>query len=172
MARRMGTATKQSWALAHIHIAYVDACLEEAYGNAITAEDQHELACAGSVNLMAYLGWLRSGELFDGDRQDLTLTQPLDGPTRGLPPGVGAVEYNLSDETKSDPCQTVDVIMAWETLSGLGVGRWLERLLTFEPHDGRRMTLILPLRNKLVNIGRTDGEVRSTDKTNRRRRQL
>jgi hypothetical protein len=122
MARRMGTETKQSWAISHV---------EEAYAKATTDEDRHEIACAGSANLMAYIGWLRSGELFGGHRQDLTLTRPREGPTRGLPPGVGAVEYNLSDETKSDPCRTADVIMSWETLSGLSVGKWLERLLTF-----------------------------------------
>jgi hypothetical protein len=118
MARRMGTETKQSWALSHVHIAYIDAKLDEAYIRATTDEDRHELACAGSSNLMAYLGWLRSGEVFGGDRADLTLTRPEEGPTRGLPPGVGAVEYNLSEETKSNPCQTADVIMAWERCPG------------------------------------------------------
>jgi hypothetical protein len=136
MARRMGTETKQSWAISHIHISYINDHLEEAYGKATTDEDRHEIACAGSSNLMAYVGWLQSGELFGGKRQDLTLTRPREGPTRGLPPGVGAVEYDLSDETKSDPCRTADVIMSWETLSGLSVGKWLERLITFEPHDG------------------------------------
>jgi hypothetical protein len=136
MARRMGTETKQSWALSHVHIAYIDDQLEEAFRRATTEDGRHEIACAGSSNLMAYLGWLRSGELFGGAREDLTLTRPVEGPTRGLPPGVGAVEYNLSEETKSDPCQTADVIMAWETLSGLSVGKWLDRLLEFEPHDG------------------------------------
>jgi hypothetical protein len=136
MARRMGTETKPSWAISHVHIAYMDRCLDEAYSKATTDNDRHELACAGSSNLMAYLGWLRSGELFGGDRKDLTLTRPEQGPTRGLPPGVGAVEYNLCEETKSDPTRTADVIIAWETLSGLSLGKWLERLVQFEPHDG------------------------------------
>jgi hypothetical protein len=102
----------------------------------MTDEDRHEIACASSANLMAYLGWLRSGDLFCGDRKDLTLTQPEEGPTQSLPPGIGAVEYNLSEETNSDPCRTTDVIMTWETLSGLSVEKWLEKLVTFEPHDG------------------------------------
>jgi hypothetical protein len=139
MARRMGTETKPSWAVSHVHIAYIDARLDEAYARASTDEERHQLACGGSSNLMAYLGWLRSGELFGGERKDLTLTRPGEGPTRGLPPGVGAVEFNLSEETKSSPCQTADVIMAWETLSGLSVGKWLDRLLTFEPHDGKSL---------------------------------
>jgi hypothetical protein len=136
MARRMGTETKPSWAVSHVHVAYIDKQLDAAYKATTNEEDLHELACAGSVNLMAYLGWLRSGELFGADRIDFTLTQPDNVPTRGIPLGVGAVELNLAAETKSDPCQTADVIMAWETLSGLSVGKWLERLFLFPPQDG------------------------------------
>jgi hypothetical protein len=136
MARRMGTETTPSWAVSHIHVAYIDAHLEEAYQAATDADDRHEITCAGCVNLMAYLGWLRGGELFGADRTDVTLTRPADGPTRGLPFGVGAVELNLGAETKSDPCQTADVIMAWETLSDLSVGKWLERLFLFDSQDG------------------------------------
>jgi hypothetical protein len=139
MARRMGIETKPSWAVSHIHVAYINDKLEEAYLAATTDEDRHELACAGSVNLMAYKGWLRSGELFVSDRKDVTLTRPHEGPTRSLPLGVGAVEFNLGNETKSDPCQTADVIMAWETLSGLSVGKWLERLFSFAPDDGHSL---------------------------------
>jgi hypothetical protein len=139
MARRMGTETKQSWALSHVHLAYIDDQLEKAYQLATSDEDRHELVCAGSVNLMAYKGWLRSGELFGGEHDDLTLTQPREGPTRGLPLGVGAIEFNLSAETKSDPCQTADVILSWETLSGLSAGKWLERLETFHPYDGKSL---------------------------------
>jgi hypothetical protein len=74
MAGRMGTETKQSWALSHIHIAYIDAQLEMAFQQATSHEERHELICAGSVNLMAYAGWLRLRESFGGERKDLTLT--------------------------------------------------------------------------------------------------
>ena len=133
MARRMGTETKPSWALSHVHLAYINARLEEAFLRAAILEDRHELACAGCCNLMAYLGWLRSGEMFGGQRADVTLTPPEEGPLRGLPIGMGAIEFSLGDETKSDPCQTADVVMAWETLSGLNLGQWLERLFEHEP---------------------------------------
>ena len=139
MARRMGTETRQSWALSHVHIAYLDHRLEEAYQRATTLEGRHEITCAGAANLMAYLGWLRSGELFQGDLEDLTLTPPNEGPNRGLPFGVGAVEFNLGLETKSDACRTADVIMAWESLSGLSMGRWLLRLTDFVPHIGNKL---------------------------------
>jgi hypothetical protein len=139
MARRMGTETKQSWALTHNHIQYMDQRLEEGYHRAPTLAGQHEVACAGAANLLAYLGWLRSGELFPALKADVTLTVPQDGPTRGLPDGVGAIEFNLGAETKSDPCITADVILAWESLSGLSVGRWLLRLAVFESYHGERL---------------------------------
>jgi hypothetical protein len=146
MARRMGTETKQSWALSHVHIAYLDQRLEEAYQRATTLDGRHEISCAGAANLMAYLGWLRSGELFQGDLEDLILTLPNDGPQRGLPMGVGAVEFNLGAETKSDACRTADVVMSWESLSGLPMGRWLLRLKEFIPHLGNKLfsTSIMP----------------------------
>jgi hypothetical protein len=53
--------------------------------------------------------------------------------------GVGTVELNLAAETKSEPCQTADVIMAWELLSGLLVSKWLERLFIFEQKDGESL---------------------------------
>jgi hypothetical protein len=146
MARRMGTETKQSWALSHVHIAYIDQRLEEAYQRT-TLGGRHELACAGAANLMAYLGWLRSGELFSGIQEELTLTLPQEGPYRGLPAGVGAVEYNLGAETKSDACCTADVVMAWECLSGLSMGRWLLRLQQCTPGLGGKLfsTAIQPV---------------------------
>jgi hypothetical protein len=138
MARRMGTESKQSWALSHIHVAYIDQRLEEAYQRSAES-GKHELVCAGASNLMAYFGWLRSGELFSGKKTDVTLTVPCDGPIRGLPAGVGAVEYDLGKETKSEQCSSADVIMAWESLSGLSVGRWLLRLASYESYHADKL---------------------------------
>jgi hypothetical protein len=61
------------------------------------------------------------------------MTPPSEGPTRGLPPNVGAIEFNLFPETKTDPCRVADIVMAYETLSGLCLGQWVTRLATFEP---------------------------------------
>jgi hypothetical protein len=51
------------------------------------------------------------------------MTLPQDGPSRGLPLGVGAVEYTLLLETKSNPTiVAADVVTAFTTLSGLSPG--------------------------------------------------
>jgi hypothetical protein len=133
MARRMGTASEKSWAISHVHVAYINDSLETAYQTARTTALRHELAVVGLTNLLAYLGWLRGGEIFEADQADLVVTLPNNGPSRGLPPGVGAVEYSLLPETKSDPTLVADVILAFTTLSGLSPGKWALRLQAFTP---------------------------------------
>jgi hypothetical protein len=93
---------------------------------------RHEISCAGMVNLLAYLGWLRGGEIFKARHDEMEIVQPKDGPVRGLPPGVGAIEYRLLPATKSDPTLSADVIIAFRTLSGLSLGKWANRLHEFQ----------------------------------------
>jgi hypothetical protein len=58
LARRLGSKVSKSWALSHVHVAHIDKYLNTAFEQATTLAQQHEVACAGSVNLLAYLGWL------------------------------------------------------------------------------------------------------------------
>ena len=131
LERRLGNNPQASWALSYVHIHYLDTQLDQAYLQACTVEAQHDLAVAGCSNLFFYLGWLRGGELYHGGVDDLHLTPPADGLTKGLPPGIGVIEFNLLPETKSDPCRTADVVIAWKTLSGFSLGKWLLRLRRF-----------------------------------------
>jgi hypothetical protein len=133
MSRRMGTASEKSWAISHIHVAYIDNALNKAYRDARTPALQHEISIAALTNLLAYLGWLRGGEIFEAEEEDLLVTLLQDGPSRGLPPGVGAVEYTLLPETKSDPTIVADVVTTFTTLSGLSPGKWTLRLKSFRP---------------------------------------
>jgi hypothetical protein len=132
MARRMGTASKPSWALSHVHIAYIDQHLNTAFRRSSDPMDRHELAVAGSVNLWTYLGWLRGGETFGLKRDEVAVLSPQDGPTVGLPLGMGLVTGTLLPETKTDPTQAADVVIAYRCLSGLSLGLWMDRLATFQ----------------------------------------
>jgi hypothetical protein len=58
MERRLGSHSKPSWALLHIHIAWIDDCLDTAWKMASTQAERHDLSIAGFANLMFYLGWL------------------------------------------------------------------------------------------------------------------
>jgi hypothetical protein len=136
MATRMGTEVEKSWALAHVHIAYMERQFERLHTSPKSSLlDQHEAACGACVHLLAYLGWLRSGETFHGHQDDYLLTEPVEGPTRNLPPGIGAIEVRLLAATKSDPTVTADVMIAFTTFSGLSLGRWMKRLQRFTIYD-------------------------------------
>jgi hypothetical protein len=97
------------------------------------------LACAGTIKLSAYLGWLRSQEIFAAEPDSVTLITPLQGPTRGLNPNLGAIELQLLTSTKSDRTETADSIIAWITLPGLEPAKWMSRLLTFPPAIPNRL---------------------------------
>jgi hypothetical protein len=136
LARRLGTEVTKSWALSHVHIAYIDKYLDKAYTAATSLSQQHQIACEGTVNLLAYLGWLRGGEVFRAAEDNLDITLPKDSPTRNLPPGIGAVEYRLKAATKTDQTVAADIVIAYETLSGLSLGKWVNRLQRFTPYNG------------------------------------
>lgn len=76
MSRRMGTASKPSFALSPNHIAYIDSKLTSMFSSASTPQTNHDIACAGFSNLAAYLGWLRSSELFQTQETDITAIHP------------------------------------------------------------------------------------------------
>jgi hypothetical protein len=46
------------------------------------------------------------------------------------------VEYRLRAATKTDKTIAANVVIAYETLSGLQLGKWLARLQQFTPHNG------------------------------------
>jgi hypothetical protein len=53
--------------------------------------------------------------------------------------GVGVVEIRLLPETKTNSAAVADVIVAYTCWSGLSLGTWLERLLSFAPADGTHL---------------------------------
>jgi hypothetical protein len=130
MARRMGDATQPSWTLNHAHITFLDRRFEELWCLAVTEYGRHELATAACANLVAWFGWLRGGELFGLAVSDVLVTTPAHGLTLGLPLGVGVVQVRLAPETKSNPTRTADVVVAYQSGSGLSLGKWMERVLT------------------------------------------
>jgi hypothetical protein len=146
MSRWMGTKTHKSWALSHVHIAFIDVELDRLFSICTDPTICHELACAGLTNLLAYLGWLRGGEVFAATPEDLNVVAPEAGPTRGLPPGVGAIEYFLLAATKSDRSLAAGIILAYTTLTGLSPGKLALCLAQFTPACGGMLfsTLLTP----------------------------
>ena len=130
MEGRIGTDAAPSWALRDRHIRYFDRHFDMQYRAAGSRQARHHWAQAGLANLLLWLGWLRSRELWDLRLCDVDVIQPSAGPTQDLPPGVGAILLRLSEETKTHRTSTADVPIAFHTLSGLRPGRWWARLLS------------------------------------------
>jgi hypothetical protein len=104
MCRHMGDRSTPSYALSHVHIAFINQALDHAYIDANT----------DAAKLFAYLEWLRGGEVF------VLVTQPSTD-----------ICANLLPETKSDKTCVADIVIAFKTLSGLCFWRWLQRLLKY-----------------------------------------
>jgi hypothetical protein len=139
MARRVGDHSKPPIALTLNQIKWIMKHLDRAWAAALSLEDRREVSAAAVTNLLGWLGWLRSTEMFSLQWTDLKLTRPEHGPRIGLPHGVGAVELRLLPETKSNRTKVADVVISYICASGLSPGLWLERLRqswpTAEPLD-------------------------------------
>jgi len=131
MARRLGTNVDPSWALSWHHVKYIDTQLELAWSLTFDPAARNELAAAGTANVMLYTTWLRGGEHFCLTRPQLSVHPPVTGPLFGLPLGIGHIGAKLDPETKSSPTAQADVVVAWTCFSGLSLGKWLVRLLSF-----------------------------------------
>jgi integrase len=79
---------------------------KQLYRDATTNRQRREICRAALVNILAWLGWLRAGETFSLRWEDITMTEPRDSPTLGLPAHTGTARLRLSEQTKSDRTQT------------------------------------------------------------------
>jgi hypothetical protein len=127
MSARLGTKTQPSVALLDRHIRSLDQDLRLKYLASTNTAQKRLYARAGLANLNLWLGWLRSGELFDSRWTAFTVVEPGNGPSVDLPVNVGAILQNLG-ATKTDRSQAADVIMAYATLSGYELGWWFTEL--------------------------------------------
>ena len=108
---------------------------------------RREIACAGVANLQLWTSWLRGGENFALPRSNVEVHPPETAAQFDLPPGQGFVGFKLTPETKSSPYQQVDLEVAYTCASGLSLGMWLERLLSF-PSTSPDEPLFSSSRNK------------------------
>ena len=145
MSARLGTLTRPATALLDRHVRTLDSALRAALGNSGTVSQRIALCRLGCLNLLLWLGWLRASEAFSLTWADITIVLPAHGAAFDLPPFVGVVLLQLLPETKTSRTLTGDVVLAYETLSGLSVGFWLTTLrrLLVSTDTGRLPTLSL-----------------------------
>ena len=130
---RIGDNPNPATALLGRHIQSLDMWFRSQIPLSTGREERWQWALAGLANLLLWLGWLRSGELFELRWGSLHVILPRDGPRHDLPAAVGAILLQLTAETKSNRVANADVIMAYTTLSGLSPGAWIHRLLPLIP---------------------------------------
>jgi hypothetical protein len=132
MASRIGEDSIPAEALLANHVRYLDASLERMYQGPLSPAAKLEIARAGFPNCNLWCAWLRAGESFGLRHCDVTRTKPVDGPTQGLPPGIGCLEERLAPATKTSRTRTADMVVAYTTGSGLSPGVWYDRILAHE----------------------------------------
>jgi integrase len=133
MAKRVGDHNKPPIALTFSQIQWIMDHLASNWRLSVSPAAKRETAAAAVTNLLGWLGWLRSAETFSLTWGDVSITRPVDGPRRGLPPGVGVIELRLLPETKSNRTKVADVVISYLCASGLSLGIWMDRLLQVWP---------------------------------------
>ena len=125
---RLGTETRPSTALLGRHVAAFDTFVQTQYRQApVGSSVQRTWALVGLANTILWLGWLRGSEVFNLRWRDIRVTLPRNGPREDLPPNVGMIGLRLGPATKSSQSAAVDVVISFDSLSGLSCGRWLRR---------------------------------------------
>jgi hypothetical protein len=135
MKRRMGDHPKPSAVLLLSHMIQIDHHYLDLFRQAPNLQVSIGACRAAVTHLFAYLGWLRGRETFGIRWGDVDLVKPMDGPSLGLPMGIGTLMIDLLPQTKSSQAATADVIMAYRTASGLELGLWAHRLRALLPAD-------------------------------------
>ena len=131
MAARLGAESKPSQALNQRHILYNQHARSQTLkASNLTRLEQYEYVAAQCAELILWLGWLRSTEVFSLRIQDIELTPPSNHDKYNLPPGVGVVLLRLLPTTKTNRDKQADMVIAWETSGGLKIGHWITKLLT------------------------------------------
>jgi hypothetical protein len=127
IAACIGENVHPSLALLDRHIRSLEADLEDQYLSAKTSRARRRAALGGLATLLLWLGWLRPLETFTLCWKDFKVIEPVDGPTVDLPQGCGVVGLRLGPETKSSHTKSVDLSIAYQTLSGYCCGKWFHR---------------------------------------------
>jgi hypothetical protein len=125
MRRRVGDDPKPSAVLLLHHIIWMKKHLGALFANAVDCCGRVDACWAALTLVSAYLAWLRALETFGLTWGNVTVTDPTDGPTLGLPFGIRVIQLKLLAQTKLNQAAAADMIIAYTSDSGLPPGWWL-----------------------------------------------
>ena len=96
IASRLGTESNPSQALNQQHIIWNQTAISNYLkNNTLSVIQQYDYIAAQCVELILWLGWLRSSEVFSLGVTDIDMTPPHQHGRHNLPPGVGALLLRL-----------------------------------------------------------------------------
>lgn len=144
LQNRLGDHPLPSKILLDRHIWRLDCQLNHLYRSAISNAARIQIAQAGFANLLLWLGWLRSSELFTLTWADVHCYHPSASLILDLPPNNGALLLQLLPQTKTTRSRRADVIIAYTTNSGLSPGTWFQRLRSLSPRCPPTQLLFQP----------------------------
>jgi hypothetical protein len=101
MRRRLGDNPRPSAVLTGKHMIWIERYYADLLRYATTRASRRLICTAAVTHLFSYLGWLRALETFGIRWRDPRIVAPADGPSVGLPPGVGIILARLLLQTKS-----------------------------------------------------------------------
>jgi hypothetical protein len=131
MSRRLGTASTPSVALLAAHVLWLDRYFNNAYHKTKDPARRREIAMAALCNCLAWLAWLRGGEVFGLGWKDLTVQWPQQNPNPALRfdlvAAMGAVKIRLLEQTKTCRSSVADVALSFCSGSGVPLGKWIFR---------------------------------------------
>jgi hypothetical protein len=136
MRRRLGDHPRPSTVLTGKHMKWIEEYYGRLYASTTTRVKRVEIDKAAVTHLLSYLKWLRAMETFGITWDDLEVILPAEGPSVGLPLGIGVILATLLYQTKSNQFSRADLAIAYTTASGLSLGTWIEHLRADLPPEG------------------------------------
>ena len=133
-ATRIGDNPQPSTALLHRHVRWLDHDLRRRLSQARNLSHALTIAKAGFLNLVLWLGWLRSNEALSLRWCDIDVIHPRHGDREDFPPNMGALCLRLLPATKASRTRTADVVISYTCCSGLSIGWWWSQLLRLQGH--------------------------------------
>ena len=96
---------------------------------AILSVDRYEYVVAQCVEILAWLGWLRSKELFSMKIEGSEFIPSSKHDKYNLPENTYTIVLRPLPSTKSSNNKQAGVVIAWRTFNGLSLGYWIQQLL-------------------------------------------
>jgi hypothetical protein len=140
MKRRIGDKSFPSAVLLDQHVTWMNLHYHQVLEASTDIAVKLETCRAAIANLVGWLLWLRAVETFTLRWKGITTTLPADGPSEGLPVGMGVLQLDLQAQTKSSQSRTADMVVAYATASGKDLGWWLAHLWLTLPQSRRILT--------------------------------